>query len=294
MRSFSLSAAGSLLLISCGGANKESDAAQNEAAPPPSAAAAKANPAASTPRWELRANGEGSELALISGTEPATVRLSCSAGGKSLLVNIPGFRPIGSEERLSVGSGDEATALVADPRGDGERGGVSASGSVPDNLAVILKGPVSASYGAQTSGPHPAPPPEAARDFVKACTAGPGPIAGAGPPDAGPCLMQDGKRLEVAPLRAIGTEPFWGARIEGRCVTYSHPDDQKGTRIWTRYAPRPGGGTWSGTLAGKPFELRTHGQAGCSDGMSDKRYPIAVELVVEGETRTGCAQAIDG
>lgn len=108
---------------------------------------------------------------------------------------------------------------------------------------------------------------------------------------AAPCLMQDGKPLDLPSLRALGTEPFWGARIKGRCVTYSHPDDQQGTRIWTRYAPRPGGGTWSGSLGGKPFVLSTRAQPGCSDGMSDKTYPMAVELVVQGEKRSGCAEA---
>src|SRR5688572_21982605 len=55
-------------------------------------------------------------------------------------------------------------------------------------------------------------------------------------PPAGPgtpCLMQGSERLSVRPQRAVGTEPFWSARIEGRCVLYSHPEDQDGTRVWT-------------------------------------------------------------
>jgi uncharacterized membrane protein len=105
-------------------------------------------------------------------------------------------------------------------------------------------------------------------------------------------MTQDGQRLAVAPLRAVGTEPFWGARIEGRCVTYSHPDDQQGTRVWTRYAARgtDGAATWTGALGGKPFVLTTRPQPGCSDGMSDRRYPLAVELTVAGEQRRGCAE----
>jgi len=106
-----------------------------------------------------------------------------------------------------------------------------------------------------------------------------------------PCLMQGQDRLDVKPLRAVGTEPFWGARIEGRCVTYSHPDDQHGTRVWTRYSSGPNGSTtWIGQLGGKPFELRARPEPGCSDGMSDKRYPIAVELKVNGEQRRGCGE----
>jgi uncharacterized membrane protein len=104
--------------------------------------------------------------------------------------------------------------------------------------------------------------------------------------------MQGSERLQLAPLRAIGTEPFWGARIEGRCVTYSHPENQAGTRVWTRYTPAPNGGTWSGALGGQRFELRTRAAPGCSDGMSDRRYPIAVDLQVGGERRQGCAEPL--
>jgi uncharacterized membrane protein len=107
-----------------------------------------------------------------------------------------------------------------------------------------------------------------------------------------PCMIQGDTPLQVETLRAIGTEPFWAARVEGRCVTYSHPEDQQGTRIWTRYTAGQGGGTWAGALGGKPFELRTRAEPGCSDGMSDKVYPIAVELLVHGERRQGCAEPI--
>jgi uncharacterized membrane protein len=105
--------------------------------------------------------------------------------------------------------------------------------------------------------------------------------------------MQGADRLEVAPIRAVGTEPFWGARVEGRCVTYSTPENQQGVRVWTRYSAEPkGGGTWVGQLEGKKFEMRARPQAGCSDGMSDERYPLAVELAVNGEQRKGCAEPL--
>ncbi|HEY0086408.1 MAG TPA: hypothetical protein VGB65_10915, partial [Allosphingosinicella sp.] len=98
--------------------------------------------------------------------------------------------------------------------------------------------------------------------------------------DGGACAMQGRERLRVSPMHALGTEPFWSARVDGRCVTYSHPEDQKGTRIWAQYTPARGGGTWSGTLAGRRFELKIRPQPGCSDGMSDKRYAFAAELTV--------------
>ncbi|HEX9947611.1 MAG TPA: hypothetical protein VGA98_08730 [Allosphingosinicella sp.] len=301
MRMLGLIAGTSALLAGCGNRDESSapvignDAAVPAAAAPAAAAAPKADDQAPARRWELQSSGEGTALALLSGSAPAAIRLFCPAGGNRLLVNVPGFRPIGSEERLSFGGGGDSVALVADTAGDKQRGGVSGFGAAPDNLATLVAGPISASYGAQSSGPHPAPPPALSSAFVAACREGAAPAPQPlkpGAAAAGPCLLQDGKPIRVAPVRAIGTEPFWGARVEGRCVTYSHPEDQKGTRIWTRFAPAPGGGSWSGTLGGKRFQLRIRPQPGCSDGMSDRRYPLAADLVVGGERRSGCAEPL--
>lgn len=103
------------------------------------------------------------------------------------------------------------------------------------------------------------------------------------------CLNQDGEELRITPVKAIGTEPFWGAKVEGRCVTYSTPEDQAGTRIWTRYNPGPDGGVWVGTFKSKPFKLITRLRPDCSDGMSDRTYPQEAILTVAGEERRGCA-----
>jgi uncharacterized membrane protein len=288
-------AAAILLLAACGRGEDSPQAPAAEAGEVPTQlpAPGEALPGAKA-RWDLQASGEGAALALLTAEGRAAVRLFCPAGENRLLLNVAEFRPVGSEERMSFGSGGEVTALVADARGDAQRGGVSATGAVPHNLAALLAGPVAINHGAQNSGPHPAPPAQLVRAFAAACIEGAGPaIAPAGrPATASACLMQGAERLDVAPLRAIGTEPFWGARIEGRCVTYSHPEDQDGTRIWTRYTPSPGGGTWSGALGGRRFELRTRTQPGCSDGMSDRRYPVAVELLVGGERRQGCAERL--
>ena len=282
-----------LLLPACGGSGEapvpDAQAASNNGAAPGPA------PAPAGTRWDLRESGKGSELALLPARGPAAMRLFCPAGGKTLLVNVPAFRAIGSEERLSFGSGGTVTALVADTRGDRDRGGVSGTAPVPAELDALIGGPVSASYGAQTSGPHPAPPAELARAFVSACAKGgsPGPTATAAPREGSPCTLQGRERLAVRPLRAIGTEPFWAARIQGRCVTYSHPEDLNGTRIWTRYrAGAGGGGTWSGAYRGEAFELRISPAPGCSDGMSDRRFPLAAELRVHGEIRRGCAHPL--
>ena len=305
MRILGLIAAASALLAACGSGDEgAAPAAANEGANEGNAAAAvgeapaapvKAVPPAGAAGWDLQSSGEGVALALSPATGPASIRLFCPAGQNRLLVNVPGFRPIGSEERLSFGSGGDAVALVADTRGDRQRGGVSGTGEVPGSLKTLVRGSISASYGAQRSGPHPAPPQALASAFVAACGEGEtaaGKAASRPTASTSPCLVQDGELLRMTPVRAVATEPFWGARIEGRCVTYSHPEDQKGTRIWTRYASGPDGGVWTGALGGRPFRLTTRAQKGCSDGMSDRRYPFAVDLVVGGERRSGCAEPL--
>ena len=283
-----------VLLAGCG----PREAAEQNGAAAPVAPAPAAGPNASAARWDLQSSGEGVALALAAPGGPASVRLFCPAAAGQLIVNVSSFQPIGSEERMSFGSGGAAHALVGDPGGDAQRGGVSGAGPVPDNLAALVSGPLSVSYGAQTSGPHAAPPRNLAAAFVAACSekaaepAPPTPTPTPTPTPPGACLSQDGKPVPANRLRAIGTEPFWGARIEGRCVTYSHPDDQQGTRVWTRFSGTAASGTWSGALGGSPFVLRTRPQAGCSDGMSDNRYPIAVTLTVGGEQRSGCARPL--
>lgn len=267
----------------------DSNQSTEASVPPGSPAADAARPGETG--WASQSTGTGTTLHLQTPAGDRIISLTCLAGKNRLQVNVPGFTPIGSEERLSFGSGGEVEALVADVRGDRQLGGVSAVGAVPANLAALIGGPISVSYGAQTSGPHPALPREMAGSFVAACksaTSGKG-HATLPAPTVNPCLVQDGQKLAVQPLRAIGTEPFWAARIEGRCVTYSHPEDQQGTRVWARYSATPQGGRWEGALDGRPFALQTRAAPGCSDGMSDRVYPIAVELLVQGERRQGCA-----
>lgn len=296
MRLSSPIAAAVLLLAGCGGAADVPVDPRNGAAngAAPRAPGLQGDPAGGG--WDLLSSGEGVALALMTASDETTVRLFCPAGRNRLLVNVPGFRPVGSEERLSFGSGGEVVALVADARGDAQRGGVTGAGEVPANLAALIEGPLAVNYGAQNSGPHPAPPAGIARSFVAACAEGASGTDRAVPAETkagvGACFLQGSEQLRLAPLRAIGTEPFWGARIEGRCVTYSHPGNQAGTRVWTRYTQAPNGGTWSGNLNGHRFELRTRAAPGCSDGMSDRRYPIAVELHVGGERRQGCAEPL--
>ncbi|HEX6218873.1 MAG TPA: hypothetical protein VFZ35_06325, partial [Sphingomicrobium sp.] len=242
--------------------------------------------------WSQDDSSDEAGLTLFdSGGEPA-FRITCRRGAR-LAVNVPAFTPIGSEERLSFGSGGEAVALVTNTTGDKVRGGMTGEGPIPDELKRLIIAPMSASYGAQTSGPHAPPADTIAGPFLSACqefqTAAR--VDATKPnPDTSPCLVQDGSMLRLSPMRAIGTEPFWNARTDGRCVTYSTPEDQQGTRIWTKVESGPMGPVWVGAFKGKPFVLAVQPAVGCSDGMSDKKYDWSAELTVEGEKRRGCAE----
>lgn len=114
----------------------------------------------------------------------------------------------------------------------------------------------------------------------------PGPAA-----PAHPCLVDDGKPV-TARLKALGTEPFWAAEVEGRCIVYRTPDDQAGTRIWARFSGTGDSGQWSGFLGERRFVLVTRAEPGCSDGMSDKRYPLAAAVTIGDEELRGCAEPL--
>ena len=145
----------------------------------------------------------------------------------------------------------------------------SADGDAAANVPTPIASETEAPETTAGSAAHPAPVPDTRQS---------------------PCLVQDGQPVRVAPVRAVGTEPFWGARTQGRCVTYSTPEDQAGTRVWARVESGPKGVVWNGALRGKRFQLTVRPMPGCSDGMSDTRYPLEAELLVDGEERRGCAE----
>jgi uncharacterized membrane protein len=89
-------------------------------------------------------------------------------------------------------------------------------------------------------------------------------------------------------IRFTGTEPFWGGEVTGERLLYSTIENPDGTAIAVgRFAGNSGLG-FSGTLAGARFDMTvTEGE--CSDGMSDRTYPLTVTLMVGEEQRNGCA-----
>lgn len=91
------------------------------------------------------------------------------------------------------------------------------------------------------------------------------------------------------PVRLTGTEPFWGIELTGSELVYSGVDRPE------QRAPQPKI-TIQGTVAtfetrsasGTPFEV-TLTATECSDGMSDRVFPLTAMVKVGEETLMGCA-----
>ncbi len=110
------------------------------------------------------ANGQpGVEVGSVGGglridNPDGTLRMSivCSGSPAKLMVKVPSFTPIGSEDRFALAIGQEPVTLVADPTRQSPDAGVSAEGPVPESFGAWLSraDQVGALYGTQKIGPH--------------------------------------------------------------------------------------------------------------------------------------------
>lgn len=94
------------------------------------------------------------------------------------------------------------------------------------------------------------------------------------------------------PIRALGNEPFWAVTIAPEGLVYSGVDRPE------QHADNPGPllqGTTARfeatTLTGKPLTVALIATT-CSDGMSDRTYPLTAVVKIDGETLTGCAASV--
>ncbi|HEY0599468.1 hypothetical protein [Brevundimonas sp.] len=110
-----------------------------------------------------------SVMAFVDAGGVERLQLACRAGDPAFRITVPGFEPIGSEDRLTLGAGDEAFAHVADLEASGP--GVAAGGPIDaDLLDRLARGePVRAVYGAQSVGPLQAARPETLAAFAGRC-----------------------------------------------------------------------------------------------------------------------------
>jgi uncharacterized membrane protein len=108
-------------------------------------------------------------------------------------------------------------------------------------------------------------------------------------PPAGPIVL-GGVELSQ-PLRAMGTEPFWGVEIKPDELVYSGVDRP------AMMMANPGPSLRDGNVViaardtdGQAFTV-TLRETECSDGMSDRVYPLEAEILYKGETLKGCANS---
>jgi uncharacterized membrane protein len=124
---------------------------------------------------------------------------------------------------------------------------------------------------------------------LAACSPADDPSPPSAPPEPAPVL--GGVDLGQ-PLRALGTEPFWGVDLTGTEMVYSGVDRPE------QRAPQPEPvvqgttATWeAATPAGTPISVMLAATE-CSDGMSDRTYPLSAIVRIGDETLTGCAATV--
>ncbi len=94
------------------------------------------------------------------------------------------------------------------------------------------------------------------------------------------------------PLRALGTEPFWGVDVTADALVYSGVDRPERRATHDGVELMGTVASWRGTTAdGAPMDLILMATE-CSDGMSDRTYPLTARLEVGGETLNGCAATV--
>lgn len=92
------------------------------------------------------------------------------------------------------------------------------------------------------------------------------------------------------PMTAIGTEPFWALTLDGTRLKLSRPDERDLIAQAPGAAIRAGQATWTATAVDGQRLIVTLYISPCSDGMSDRRYPMTAEVTVgPSTTLRGCA-----
>lgn len=141
---------------------------------------------------------------------------------------------------------------------------------------------------------HPSACPIPMLALAAALAACSGPASKPSPGDSAAAASVDEAPAAAAPassiprdLRVVGTEPFWGIRVEGERLHFTTVEDQAGKSLvvasvaeGVRYAGRSADGT--------AFELRLH-RATCSDGMSERTYAYTAAFRYGTTDYAGCA-----
>ena len=91
------------------------------------------------------------------------------------------------------------------------------------------------------------------------------------------------------PLRVMGTEPFWAVEITPTGLTYSGVDRPEQKAANPGPALQGTVAVWTTETVAKTPLVVTLTATDCSDGMSDRTYPLTAKVEIGGESLTGCA-----
>ena len=91
------------------------------------------------------------------------------------------------------------------------------------------------------------------------------------------------------PLRVMGTEPFWAVEIAPTGLTYSGVDRPEQKAANPGPALQGTVAVWTTETETKTPLVVTLTATDCSDGMSDRTYPLTAKVEIGGESLTGCA-----
>lgn len=87
----------------------------------------------------------------------------------------------------------------------------------------------------------------------------------------------------------VGTEPFWGVQFTTGAVSYSGVDRPEQTAARPEPVIQGTVATWTMTTDAGNELVVTLMETECSDGMSDRTYPLTAQVVIGEETLNGCA-----
>ena len=103
-----------------------------------------------------------------------------------------------------------------------------------------------------------------------------------------PAAVLGGVEL-AGPLRAIGTEPDWSVDLMGTEMVYTSPEPPGQRARQPEPVIQGTTATWAGETAdGATFKV-TLVATECSDGMSERTYPLTAMVTVGERALTGCA-----
>lgn len=130
----------------------------------------------------------------------------------------------------------------------------------------------------------------AASVFALSACSNPEPASAPAEPAAPPAASLGGVDL-TQPVRAIGTEPFWNVELTANGLAYASPEGEEATASRPEMVLQGTVASFEGvTDKGTTLSL-TLTATECSDGMSDRTYPLTAIVKLGDRLLTGCAAA---